>query len=135
MAINSCDVKAVVYNRCFFTLLVAMQMSGRNNPVIHSWYGKHNGANSTRYISPFVSYIYLLSACNIFLIRTYCSNRSFCYSYSTAQLQGNIPTHLDHVQDVSEIHAGHVWDTSRGACLRCVQNVLKMHPSKRKTLR
>ena len=31
--------------------------------------------------------------------------------YSTAQLQGNICTHLKRVQDASGIHAGRIWDT------------------------
>jgi len=36
--------------------------------------------------------------------------------YSTAQLQGNIRTHLESVQDASKMHA------------RCIQNTHEMHP-------
>ena len=38
------------------------------------------------------------------------------HTYGTAQLQGNIHTHLEHVQDVSRM------------CVRCVWNVCETHP-------
>ena len=63
--------------------------------------------------------------------------------YGTAQLQGNVHTHLKCVQDTSEMCARHIWNACRmhlgrawdvsGTHTRCVWNMHEMRPCKCKT--